>query len=194
SGSGHYYSTITVQAGQPSVLIEDETDMDLQYFLDVYKAVQPNQARYRGHDSTSVANGAEPDGQQYRPTDQRPELDAVRSLQYSIPGYSSYTSDDYGSFQLIRRMVTWDPWASNTGWYYIIYNNGAGASAPLLGTFAGNASRALGVANSGVGVYTMPGSTPQAGFNSQSNRRDPSGVVYPLVRVSWGLFVGTQGP
>ena len=194
AGAGHYYSTITVQAGQPSVLIEDETDMDLQYFLNVYGALQPDHARYRGHDSTSVENGWDMNGNQYPPSDQRGEEDATRALQYNMPGYSSYFSGYDKGNQYLKRMATWDPWASDTGWYYMLYNEQAGSSAPVLGTFAGNASRALGVVNSGVGAYTLPNNgRPQAGFNFQSNRRDPSAVVYPLVRVSWGLFVGTKG-
>src|SRR5713226_17799 len=41
-GTGSYKSTIQLQAGQPSILIEDDTGMDLQYSLNVYYAVQPD--------------------------------------------------------------------------------------------------------------------------------------------------------
>ena len=65
-GPGFYRSTIELQAGQPSILIEDDTDMDLGYRLNVYPGLAPDKARYRGHHSTSVENGYEPDGRQYR--------------------------------------------------------------------------------------------------------------------------------
>src|ERR1022692_4358552 len=62
AGDGFYRSTIEIQAGQPSILIEDDTDTDLRYSLNIYHGLEPDQARYRGHHSTSVENGREPDG------------------------------------------------------------------------------------------------------------------------------------
>src|SRR5262249_18813023 len=44
AGEGHYRSTITVDAGQPSLLIEEDTDMDVSYSLDVYSTLHPTQA------------------------------------------------------------------------------------------------------------------------------------------------------
>ena len=38
---GFYRSTIEVQAGQPSILIEDDTDADLRYTLDIYRGLEP---------------------------------------------------------------------------------------------------------------------------------------------------------
>ncbi|MFN7918876.1 MAG: hypothetical protein U0Q16_02195 [Bryobacteraceae bacterium] len=46
------------QAGQPSVTILDDTDMDLQYRLDLYGALPANQARYRGHLASRVESSA----------------------------------------------------------------------------------------------------------------------------------------
>ena len=67
AGAGFYRATITLQAGQPSVLIEEDTDMDVRWTLDAGAALRPDQARYQGHHATSVENGFESDGRQYRP-------------------------------------------------------------------------------------------------------------------------------
>ena len=79
AGEGFYRATITLQAGQPSVLIEEDTDMDVRWALDL-DALKPDQARYQGHHATSVENGFEFDGRQYRPTHERPNMDAFVNL------------------------------------------------------------------------------------------------------------------
>ena len=111
AGDGFYRSTIEIQAGQPSILIEDDTDTDLRYSLNIYHGLEPDQARYRGHHSTSVENGREPDGRQYRQWHERPAMDAFRDLQYRTPAPSNYNSDPPN----IRRMAVWDPWVYDSG-------------------------------------------------------------------------------
>ncbi len=186
-GNGYYRSTIEIQAGQPSILIEDDTDTDLRYTLDIYHGLEPDQARYRGHHSSSIENGREPDGRQYRMWHERPEMDAFRDLQYRIPAPSNYN----GEPPYLRRMAVWDPWVYDSGWYWQLYNTKAGPNANLLGIFAGPASRAIGAANSGAGIVTAPG--PMAGIAFQSNRSSPDSRVFPRVRIAWGIFIGAKG-
>src|SRR5262249_18092442 len=59
AGAGFYRATITLQAGQPSILIEEDTDMDVRWTLDAGPALRPDQASYQGHHATSVENGFE---------------------------------------------------------------------------------------------------------------------------------------
>jgi len=187
AGQGFYRSTIEIQAGQPSILIEDDTDTDLRYTLDIYLGLEPDQARYRGHHSTSVENGREPDGRQYRMWHERPAMDAIRDLQYRTPAPSNYNSDPPN----IRRMAVWDPWVYDSGWYWQLYNVKAGPSANLLGIFAGPASQAIGAAHNGAGIFTAPG--PAAGIAFETHRRSPDARVFPRVRIAWGIFIGTKG-
>ena len=187
AGAGFYRSTIEIQAGQPSILVEDDTDMDLRYTLDVYCGLEPNQARYRGHHSTSIENGREPDGRQYRPWNERPAGDAVRDLQYRTPAPSNYNGEPPN----IRRMAVWDPWIYDSGWYWQLYNATAGPDANLLGIFAGPASRAIGAAHNGAGIFTAP--RPVAGIAFETHRRAPDARVFPRVRIAWGIFIGTKG-
>ena len=170
---GFYRSTIEIQAGQPSILIEDDTDTDLRYTLDIYRGLEPDQARYRGHHSTSIENGREPDGRQYRQWHERPAMDAVRDLQYRTPAPSGYNSDPPN----IRRMAVWDPWVYDSGWYWQFYNTKAAPHANLLGIFAGPASHAIGAAHNGAGIFTAPG--PVAGIAFEAHRRSPDARVYP---------------
>ena len=187
AGQGYYRSTIEIQAGQPSVLIEDDTDADLRYTLDIYRGLEPDQARYRGHHSTSVENGREPNGRQYRQWHERPAMDAIRDLQYRTAAPSNYN----GESPNIRRMAVWDPWVYDSGWYWQLYNTKAAPDANLLGIFAGPASRAIGAAHNGAGIFTAPG--PVAGIAFETHRRAPDARVFPRVRVAWGIFIGAKG-
>ena len=187
AGPGFYRSTIELQSGQPSILIEDDTDADLRYSLDIYPGLQPDQARYRGHHSTSIANGREPDGRQYRQWHERPPMDAIRDLQY----HTSAPSDYNGDGPHIPRMAVWDPWVSDSGWYWMLYNSKASSDANLLGIFAGRTSEAIGAANNGAGIFTAPG--PVAGIAFETHRRSPDARVFPRVRIAWRIFIGTKG-
>jgi len=187
AGQGFYRSTIEIQAGQPSILIEDDTDTDIRYSLNIYHGLEPDQARYRGHHSGSIENGREPDGRQYRMWHERPEMDAFRDLQYRTPAPSNYNSDPPN----IRRMAVWDPWVYDSGWYWQLYSTKAAPDANLLGIFAGPASRAIGAAHNGAGIFTAPG--PVAGIAFEAHRRSPDARVFPRVRIAWGIFIGTKG-
>lgn len=191
AGRGFYTSLITVEAGQPSILFEETTDMDLSYTLDLYEALRPTHARYRGHHASATQYGYEVDGRTYRQWHTRPAVDAQVDLRYDRPMRSQYVSTEDGW----RWMAVWDPWVYDGGWYWQMFDARGPARANLVGIFAGRASRALGAASSGVGIYTNPardGSGRQAGLTIQSHRRSADARVFPRTRFQWGLFLGTN--
>src|SRR5262249_19676267 len=109
--TGFYRATITLQAGQPSIVIEEDTDMDVRWTLDVGAALRPDQARYQGHHATSVENGFEADGRKYRPSHERStNMDAFVNLPFK------------GSSPHQRFLTRWDPWSFDTGWYWQFYS------------------------------------------------------------------------
>jgi len=172
-------TTVTIQAGQPSIAIEEDTsNIDLQWSLDIGAALQPTQARYQGHHSTSVDNGREPDGAQYRPSHERPNRDAIVDLPFK------------GASPLGRFLTRWDPWAVDTGWYWQFYNEAAGPTANLVAIFQGRASSILGAHYSGVIVQSSK--LGELILNSKTERRGPDARVYARNRYSWGLFSGTK--
>ena len=94
-------------------------------------------------------------------------------------------------------MAPWNPWATNVGWYWMLYNASAGSSAPLVGMYAGRASTALGAGCSGAAPYGEPndGTGAQAGgIGFQANRWcGTPNTSYPRVRTFWAIYVGTKG-
>lgn len=96
AGRGHYTSTITVLAGQPSVLFEEDTDLEMIWSVNFYPGLHPTAARYRGHNADRSEYGYEPDGRALRP---HARLDAQVDLQYDRPVFPSY----------VRTDATWGP-------------------------------------------------------------------------------------
>ncbi len=195
AGRASYRCTITLLAGQPSVLFEEDTDLEMTWSMDLYDGLQPTTARYRGHSAKKKEYGAEPDGQVLRPGHARRPVDATVELRYDKPMRPSYTRTDTSWAPL----SVWDRWAGNTGWYWQLLDAQAPAQANLVGFFAGRAGQAVGAANSGVCLFTQPaaadqpGARPKAGLSVSSYRRSASGQLFLQSRFQWGLFVGTKG-
>lgn len=189
AGPGYYRSTITVQADQPSIMFEEDTDLNVVWSVDVFDGVMPTHGRYRGHSASKKEYGYEPGGETLRPGH---AIDAQIDLDYTRPRISSYTTND----QMIAMMGAWNPWAGNTGWYWQLFNSQAPESANLVGAFVGRAGRALEPGCTGAGVFTKPGGPGgqerQAGFSFSSYRRGPDAVLYQRSRYQWGLFVSTK--
>ncbi|HEX4137077.1 MAG TPA: Ig-like domain-containing protein [Bryobacteraceae bacterium] len=51
AGTGHYTFTATLYANSKSVLIDEDTDMVFSYYVPINAELQPDTARWRGHDS-----------------------------------------------------------------------------------------------------------------------------------------------
>ncbi len=192
AGPGYYTCTITLQAGQPSVLFEEDTDIEPRWSLDFFPAVHPTHARYRGHHSRQQEHGYEPDGKVYRPSHTRGGIDAQVDFTYQRQKSSGYTTTQ----DTWRWMAIWDPWVYDSGWYWQAFDAGADEDSNLIGIFAGPASRAIGAAFSGVGFWTTPAGDDEPrgfGITMQSYRRSADARTFPRSRFCWGLFVGTRG-
>ena len=190
-GAGYYRCTVTLEADQPSILLEDDTDMDLRYQFYVSSGLNPDQARYRGHHATSMDHGRTADGAVYGASGEPFREDAIRDLRFDPPAPSSYTYTD----PYIRRMAVWDPWVFDSGWYWQLYDHAAGPTANLIGIFAGRASEALGAAHNGAGIFTGKDANgrPLTGIRVELNRRAPDARVFPRIRINWGIFIGIKG-
>jgi hypothetical protein len=159
-GEGHYTATITVEAGQPSIMFVEDSDCDLTYSMNIIDGLHPTQARYRGHHANSREAGRETDGQQYRQWTDRPSMDATVDLRYDIP--RSY-----------QPLPVWNPWIYDAGWYWQLYNAEAPATANLLGIFAGRAS--LGIATPWSGTHL---STAPQGVTDLTSALDAAGTLH----------------
>jgi hypothetical protein len=192
AGRGHYTSTITVQAGQPSILFEEDTDLEMSWSMNLYRELHPSNARYRGHVADRKDYGYAPDGHALHPRQHNNALDAQVDLRYDKPVLPGYARSE----TTWRPLSIWDRWAANTGWYWQLFDTKAANNSNLVGIFAGRASRALSPGMSGAWIYTRPPTRsdgePHAGISVASYRRGPDARIYPRSRFQWGLFVGTR--
>ena len=140
AGPGYFSTDITLIKGAKSVMIENSADYEVYYFLNVSGNINPDQARYRGDRATSIANGYGPGGGIYNPG-KDPYLNARVDLDYTFPRTFPYSA-------------RWAPWATDTGWFWQLYNTMAAQNANVVGYFDGPAHQLLGVDNSGVRVHT----------------------------------------
>jgi len=188
AGPAFCRTILAVDAGQPSILLEQDTDVGASYALD-FGAVRLDQARYRGHHSSSKEAGYEQGGGVYRASHARPNLDAFLDLPFDR-NYSSGGGTNFAD-ATIRRMAVWDPWVFDSGWYWQAYDTKGAAGSNVVGIFAGRASRGLWTSNSGPGFTTRSANSggPAVGVDVQMNVDDN----YPHVRFQWGLFTGSKG-
>lgn len=190
AGEGYLKTRITVLDGEPVILVEEESDCDVGYSLDVFPGLAPDRARYRGWGASDVLYGRMPDGSRYLPWNERAPMDATVDLDYNVPRSVSYAAYDSGEQHTRPPLVTWSPWDNNTGRYWQLYNNAASSTANLFGIFSGPASRIIGGKAVGAGIYHGPGNS--AGVTVELNRVSANLEASSPNRFAWGMYFSTK--
>src|SRR5262249_33348281 len=89
----YYTSTITLEAGQPSIQLEEDTNQNFAFnAINIYNQVQPDQGRYRGHHANTITQGRFVDGSLC--TGFAQDQDCIRDFNYTAPVYTCYFTDD----------------------------------------------------------------------------------------------------
>lgn len=180
SGVGFHATTVTVDAGDPTILVEHDSDVDATFTLDWSAGFAPDEARFQGHGVTSGAHGRRADGSPYPVWHERDNEDAVVSL----PLRES-PANPFG-----RYLPRWDPWVDDNGWYWQFYKRAGSTGADMVGLFAGPASRAIGAQYSGVMIDAD--SAGELRLIVDTERGRPPARVWARNRFAWGLFLGTK--
>lgn len=184
---GYYHCTITIKAGEPLAMIEEETDCNFSYRFETGRNMY-NQARYRGRYSSAEENGyMMVNGRKtvYKNENGFPGSEAIVDLDYRAPLNSCAPYRHYDA------MAQWDIWPSNTGWYWQLYNQGGGAQSPTFGIFHGRAARLVGANCAQVNIFTRTDNRA-AGVRVNINRMHPTRYYSRFVRFQWGLFLGAK--
>ena len=124
AGRGHYRSTITVEAGQPSILFDEDTDLEMTWSMDLYEALQPTTAGYCGHHASRRNLATSPTGRPIGLFMSRPGMDAQVDLAYDITKSFSYSGG-------ADNCVGWRVGSVGCGhrWYWQMFNANAGRAA-----------------------------------------------------------------
>jgi hypothetical protein len=189
--AGYYTSTITLEAGQASIQIEEDTNKDFHYLAtNIHEQIRPDQGRYRGHVANNYTQGHHQDGTVCA---NPPQEDCFRDFDYRNSISANYITDDASS---IAYAQAWNLWSNGTGYYWMLYNKVAGANAPVLGAYVGGASRTIGGNATGFSPYFLPddgSGSRAAGFEFATSRRAADASFFLRSRYSWAIFVGTKG-
>jgi len=181
SGTGFHDTVVRIDAGQPSILVEHDSDVDSTFELRFGTSFQPDEARFQGHGVSSSVHGTRENGSPYPPMHERYNEDAVVSLPLS-----DSPANPFG-----RYLPRWDPWIDDNGWYWQFYRRGDPSGADLVGLFAGPASRAIGAQYSGV---LIDASTSQRlALRVDTERGRPPARVWPRNRFAWGMYLASRG-
>ena len=177
AGAGEIMATFQLKRGWKSVLIEFEGNYDFYFDLPFNTGLDLNQARYNGFNSSSVEEGREPDGKQYRAAHERKKMDATIDI-------DNYKDKEY------PRLHLWDPHgaATNTGHYWQFYNKD-GKNNSLFGMFAGRTSKAEGATQCGAKLVFKKG---QPFIRIFLFRRGDDASWFPRKCFEIGLFVSTK--
>lgn len=187
AGKGFYSCEITVAKDEKSIILEEDSDYDIQYSVKISNGLWPNQARYRGWSSASIKQGYETAGKIYRSELERGyPMDATVDIEYSKPF----------SFP---RLVLWEPAGGeyNSGRYWQVFNSKADNQANLFGFFQGKPSRLIGARGVGVQLLIAPEDKTADKKNNVSIRVNIDRIYadlswYPRKRFQWAVFISTK--
>ena len=186
AGEGAYRTTIEIQAGQPSILFEEEGEVDLSYQVDITQGLTPDRAQYRGHHANTTDEGTDPDGSVYK-YGSNVRHDALVHLKYEGKAKDRWSGTTYPF------LSHWDPWGVSTGFYWQLYDSRPNGSDNLFGIFAGPASRLINPGLTGVSVDTyLVNGQPRAGLQVRFQRLMPTQYYTTHMRFAWGLYLGQK--
>jgi hypothetical protein len=186
AGEGAYSTTIEVQAGQPSILFEEECETDISYKVDITNGLTPDRGQYRGHHANTTDEGIDPDGSVYK-YGANVRHDALVHLKYEGKGKDRWSQTTY------PYMSHWDPWGVSTGFYWQLYDSRLNGSDNMLGIFAGPASRLISPGLTGVSFDTnMVNGQPRAALQVRFQRLMPTQYYTTHMRFGWGIYLGQK--
>jgi hypothetical protein len=217
---GYFICTLTLEAGQQVIFVEQETDGRPTWSINMNNGVNADRARYRGQGASSIAQGHNYDGTIYELGHARGERDAEVNLA-DIGTRSGYdwASSNFPAYDGVwyPKLYQWYTWDMNSGFFWIVYNSAGNANSNAWAMFQGPSSFYRGgYAGINFGMYGKPASgaltehgiysylttnigradNPEialtAGFPSTA---DSTNVGHQLIprKASFGIFLGSKG-
>jgi hypothetical protein len=184
TAQGYYHCTLTLDAGQQTIMVDEDYDTRPKWQIDMNVGVSANRARYRGHGATSVAKGHNADSSMYEPT-AFTGVDCDGEINIGEP---TYPTDGAGR-TLFPKLWIWFTWEQDAGYYWHAYNSAGAANSNIWGIFQGPATRvkdghSLGTS---VGAYSVAGNVLglrvwHDNIYIEGNRK-----------FSFGIYLGSKG-
>ncbi len=181
-GMGYYRVTIRVLKNEKSILLEEDSNCDVQYHLGIQIGLNPDQARYRGWNAEYEVYGYETKGVVYRPENVRhTAIDATIDL----------SGNKIIQFPFL---TLWEPAGGeqNTGRYWMLYNSQSSKMGNLLGFYQGRASKLIGARAVGIQFHQEEEKKKVANLFFSIERRGPDNSWFPRKKFEWRIFISNK--
>lgn len=172
-GDGHYTCTITVMADQPTILFDEDSDVETSWRMNLLPELNVDTARHP----------------------ERQKNGQIKEVDWAVPFDADYTTSYLTQGKGIVHLM---PWGSYLGEYYwMLFNSQADDDGPVVAVFADKAGQTAYADASGPGMVSsnnwLASGRKGGGLNVQITRGTPDARTFPFVHVRWGLYVGTNG-
>jgi len=185
SGTGYFYSKITMEANQPVIYYEDGYDTRMQYFVNVYPGLtdKPDILRWRGSGASTFACG-QLGGSTYAGLNTVWNTPAYRDLDYTqdVQAGSTCTGTTY---KKLNPFVEFG--ATDDAWYQMMYKASGSSSSPLIGIFAGRTDAIVTPSGTGAALVSSPGPFT-------TNIFFPTSAIGGGWQISNGVWTGATNP
>jgi hypothetical protein len=201
SDRSFFICTITVEAGQPVIMIEQDTDNFPAWNINMNTGVSADRARLDGFGCNSGDDpilGHNYDGSLYRgsngPSSKDGEFYLSETGTRNGYDYAGFFNTDWDGVWY-PRLDPWFSWMPYQGWYFHAYNSAGGSNSNVWGIFQGPASTYLNGGEARIGMYGKPvtGTPTEHGFYSFFCINAYPYIDYVHRMGRFGIFLGTKG-
>ena len=172
-GNGHYTCTIKVLADQPSILFEEDADVETSWRMNLLPELRLDTARHP----------------------QRQPNGRVQDVDWAVPFDADYTTSYLTQGKSIIHLMPWGWYGGE--YYWTLFNSQGDDASPVVAVFADKSGETAYADASGPGMVSsdnwLGSGHKGAGFNVQIGRGTPDARTFPFVRLRWGLLIGVKG-
>ena len=171
-GDGHYTCTIRVLADQPSILFDEDADVETSWRMNLLPELKFDTARHPQR---------QPNGQ-------------IKLVDWAVPFDADYTTSYLTQGKGIIHLMPWGSYAAE--YFWMLFNSQGNDASPVVAVFADKAEQSAYADASGPGLVSsdnwQASGRRGGGFNVQIGRGTPDARTFPFVRLRWGLLVGVK--
>ena len=160
---GYFICTITLDAGQNTVHVQNETDGRINWFVDMNIGVDANRARFKGTSSSSIEDGHNYDGTIVAAGNTHLEMECNLHEAGTRTGYT-WTGATAMDCVVYPVMWRWSDYSQDTGVYWYCYNSTDDATGNVWGITHGRPSTAIKELFQGVYGAPATGIPTEVGF------------------------------
>ena len=208
SDNGFYICTVTLEAGQQSIIVEQETDVNVAFSVNMNTGVSADRARYCSHGGLGMvaAQGHNYNGTVYESQDGRADIEAeVMLADTPVIGASEYYGRqpgfDYSDAPFAGvtypPLALWYDWTAVNPWYWHSYNSAGASNSNMWGVFQGPASHFAGGRDCvyALSAYAKPqvGAKTEHGFSAYLKAWPDVNHVPRTRKFAFGIFLGSKG-